>query len=286
MDTLGRYRIRRLPWNSATASDIMEAGRRRHHVAALVELDVTLARERLRSYRAGTGRRLSFTGWLAHCTARALAEHPDLNVHRFGRWHEVRFDDVDVLVIVEREAGGVRRPLPLVIRGANGKTVADITAELRAAQSEAIGTEGMVLNQKGWGHWLGRIPRGAALYPLLPAWLRRAFWGMLAREAFSAKRIMGTVGITAVGMMGRLSGWPITVGEHTVDLAVGSVVRKPGVVGDSIQIREMLALTLLVDHDLVDGAPAARFAARLGELIEQAAGLDGSEGPPAQRPSA
>jgi pyruvate/2-oxoglutarate dehydrogenase complex dihydrolipoamide acyltransferase (E2) component len=274
MSTLGRYRIERLPWNSATAADIMEAGRRRHHVAALVELDVTRARELLRAHHARTGRRLSFTGWLAHCTARALIEHPELNVHRLGRWHEVRFEDVDVLIIVEREAGGARRPLPLVVRRANEKTVAEITDELRAAQAEAIGAARMVLDQNGSGHWLARVPKAAALYPLLPVWLRRAFWSMLAHDAFSAKRMMGTVGITAVGMMGRLPGWPLTVGEHTVDLAVGSVVKKPGAVGDQIAIREMLALTLLVDHDLVDGAPAARFAARLGELIEQASGLE------------
>jgi pyruvate/2-oxoglutarate dehydrogenase complex dihydrolipoamide acyltransferase (E2) component len=36
----------------------------------------------------------------------------------------------------------------------------------------------------------------------------------------------------------------------------------------------MLALTISVDHDVIDGAPAARFGARLAELIEGAAGLD------------
>jgi hypothetical protein len=30
-----------------------------------------------------------------------------------------------------------------------------------------------------------------------------------------------------------------------------------------------------VDHEVVDGAPAARFARRLGELVEQADGLTG-----------
>ena len=35
----------------------------------------------------------------------------------------------------------------------------------------------------------------------------------------------------------------------------------------------MLDLTISVDHDIVDGAPAARFARRLAELVEQADGL-------------
>jgi len=36
----------------------------------------------------------------------------------------------------------------------------------------------------------------------------------------------------------------------------------------------MLALTVSVDHDVIDGAPAARFGARLAGLIEGSAGLD------------
>jgi pyruvate/2-oxoglutarate dehydrogenase complex dihydrolipoamide acyltransferase (E2) component len=40
----------------------------------------------------------------------------------------------------------------------------------------------------------------------------------------------------------------------------------------------MLDLTISVDHDLVDGAPAARFARRLADLVESA---DGLRSPPA-----
>ena len=57
--------VHRLPWNSATTGDIMTAGRNRHHVQGLVEVDVTAARERLRAWRDRTGEALSTTGWLA-----------------------------------------------------------------------------------------------------------------------------------------------------------------------------------------------------------------------------
>jgi hypothetical protein len=36
----------------------------------------------------------------------------------------------------------------------------------------------------------------------------------------------------------------------------------------------MLSLTLSLDHNVIDGAPAARFASRLKTLIEAAYGLD------------
>jgi pyruvate/2-oxoglutarate dehydrogenase complex dihydrolipoamide acyltransferase (E2) component len=36
-------------------------------------------------------------------------------------------------------------------------------------------------------------------------------------------------------------------------------------------MRDVLDLTLAIDHNVVDGAPAARFAAEFRELLESAA---------------
>jgi pyruvate/2-oxoglutarate dehydrogenase complex dihydrolipoamide acyltransferase (E2) component len=69
--------------------------------------------------------------------------------------------------------------------------------------------------------------------------------------------------------MGR--GWAVgIVPLHTLCLTVAGITRKPGVVDGRIEPREYLALTASVDHDVVDGAPAARFAGRLREIVERA----------------
>jgi pyruvate/2-oxoglutarate dehydrogenase complex dihydrolipoamide acyltransferase (E2) component len=39
-------------------------------------------------------------------------------------------------------------------------------------------------------------------------------------------------------------------------------------------IREFLNLTVSFDHDIVDGAPAARFVRSLADLVEGAAALE------------
>lgn len=57
-------------------------------------------------------------------------------------------------------------------------------------------------------------------------------------------------------------------------MIVGGIARKPVVVQDRIEPREVLSLTVAFDHDVVDGAPAARFTERLKELIESGYGLD------------
>ena len=55
---------------------------------------------------------------------------------------------------------------------------------------------------------------------------------------------------------------------------VGGIAQKPGVVDGCIVPREYLDVTLSFDHNIVDGAPAARFAQKFSELIEDGFGFD------------
>jgi pyruvate/2-oxoglutarate dehydrogenase complex dihydrolipoamide acyltransferase (E2) component len=54
---------------------------------------------------------------------------------------------------------------------------------------------------------------------------------------------------------------------------VGGISSKPGVYQGEIVIREVLDLTVSIDHDVVDGAPAARFVNSFRTLLEAAHGL-------------
>jgi hypothetical protein len=85
----------------------------------------------------------------------------------------------------------------------------------------------------------------------------------------------GTVAVTAVGMFGKgHSGWGIATTPVSLSLVVGSMAWKPAVIEGRVEPREILNLTVLFDHDIVDGAPATRFVKRLVELIESGYGLD------------
>ena len=52
---------------------------------------------------------------------------------------------------------------------------------------------------------------------------------------------------------------------------VGKILRKPVVVDDrdTVAVRPTMSLSLVFDHRLVDGAPAARFLQRIKELVEK-----------------
>ena len=267
VDVIGRFTRLPLPSNSSTAAAMMEVGRRRHHVAGLGEVDVTDSRNAIRDYRRKSGRGMSLTAWVVKCIGQAVAEQPEVQACRKGRRGLVVFEDVDVLVVVERLVGSERVPLPYIVRRANTKSLQQVHDEIRSAQLQELTGREVSLGQ-------APTPWLAPLFRRLPQALQRIPFQLVARRPFLAKRVQGTVGVTAVGMFGRFAGWPLTVGLHTLDFALGGVVRWPGVVGGKVAVRDYLRMTVLVDHDVVDGAPAARFISRLTQLMESGNGLD------------
>jgi pyruvate/2-oxoglutarate dehydrogenase complex dihydrolipoamide acyltransferase (E2) component len=90
------------------------------------------------------------------------------------------------------------------------------------------------------------------------------------------KKYRGTVGLTTVGMFGNGAGWGIPLASHSLWITVGGIGEKPCVVDGQIAMQDYLSLTISIDHDMIDGAPAARLTQRLKELIESGYGLDDS----------
>jgi pyruvate/2-oxoglutarate dehydrogenase complex dihydrolipoamide acyltransferase (E2) component len=89
------------------------------------------------------------------------------------------------------------------------------------------------------------------------------------------KRLMGTVSVTALGIVGQSGmSWGIPIGIHPLIVAVGVIVKRPGIIHDAISIREYVGLTVMFDHDVTDGAPVARFIRRLQELMTDRYGLE------------
>ena len=101
-------------------------------------------------------------------------------------------------------------------------------------------------------------------------------YAVMARSVAVRQRV-GTVAVTAVGMFAGGGGFGITpMTMMSLEVVVGGLARRPRVIGDRIEIRDVLDLTLAIDHNVIDGAPATRFSAELRELIESAAVLSPS----------
>jgi pyruvate/2-oxoglutarate dehydrogenase complex dihydrolipoamide acyltransferase (E2) component len=97
-----------------------------------------------------------------------------------------------------------------------------------------------------------------------------AFYWLLGRS-IRMRRLAGTVSVTSVGMFAGGGGFGIAHPTPiTLALLVGGISARPRAVDGAVAIRDVLDLTVTVDHNVVDGAPAARFAAELRRLIESA----------------
>ncbi|MFQ5911352.1 MAG: 2-oxo acid dehydrogenase subunit E2 [Thermoplasmata archaeon] len=187
----------------------------------------------------------------------------DRSMHAYRNWRNqlVVFDEVDVLTIVEIEVGDRTFPLAHVIRAANKKTLRGIHEEIRSIQAEPGSSQSW--ERRRFLRWV----------LFLPSLVRDLWYRVRSKSPHWVKRYMGTVALTAVGMFGKGGGWGIAISNHTLGVTIGGIAEKPGAVEGRIEIREYLSITLDFDHDIIDGAPAARFTRRLKELIECGYGL-------------
>ena len=79
----------------------------------------------------------------------------------------------------------------------------------------------------------------------------------------------GTFTITNPGQFGAQFGMPIINQPQVAILGIGTIEKRPVVIGDAIAIRTMAYLTLGYDHRLVDGAVADQFMADIKQQLEQ-----------------
>jgi pyruvate/2-oxoglutarate dehydrogenase complex dihydrolipoamide acyltransferase (E2) component len=182
-------------------------------------------------------------------------------------------NEVDVSIVVEREVasdqGDETLPMPFVIRSAERKTAAEIHEEIRRAQESEV-APGTSSIEGGVAPWL------QSLFFRSPAWLRDlVFWRWFLRNPVRIKETMGTVIVTATGMMAPgVLAWGIPLSLHPLAVGVGGITQRHTPNGK----QDLLALTVVFDHAVTDGAPVGRFIRRLHELLKAAEGLDSEHG--------
>jgi pyruvate/2-oxoglutarate dehydrogenase complex dihydrolipoamide acyltransferase (E2) component len=258
--TLG-YEVAPFPRFRQLVVDAGRVARRKHTIRCLIEVDVTKARQFIRGHEAQAGESLSFTAFVIACLGRAVEANKYAHAYRNRRSQLVIFDDVDVATYVEVELEGHQFPLMHVLRAVNRRTWRELHDEIRAVQARPEQSP--------------NARRRAAVnrFLLLPRPVRDIFYRFVNGNPHVWKRQAGTAYVTAVGMFGAGGGWGIGYSAHTLGVVLGGIGEKPVAVEGRVEIRECLSLTVDFDHDIVDGAPAARFVGHFTGLIESGEGL-------------
>lgn len=251
-----RVEVESIPAGRRVVTRALRAGRRAAPIHGLVTVDLTDVHRRLRE--AGG----SLTALVVASVARAAAAHPEVHAYRDWRGRRVTHNYVDVAALVEVRASGESFPLAHLIRDADVRSVTDIGDEIRAVADEpATSRSGDLLDRAP--SIIGRLPGAVASFYY---WLGRTRRG---------RAMAGTVAVSSIGMFAGGGGFGI--GYPTVmplSVLVGGLTQQPRVVDGSVVAREVLDLTISVDHTLVDGAPAARFVADLRRSLEAGDVLD------------
>ncbi len=204
------------------------------------------------------------TAYVVACAGRAVAKHPEVHAYRDWRGRLVQRGHVDIQVLIEVPTSHGPFGLVHVVRDADIRSVAEICAEIRAVKAYPTGTAyGRLLDTLG--PTLGRVP---GLY--------RAMYAVMNRS-YHVHNAIGTVQVTALGMFTGGGGFAIAPPSlASLTVVVGGISAGPVDVDGHIETIDLLDLTVSVDHNVVDGAPATRFAADLRNILHHAVVSPGS----------
>ena len=263
---IGPYHVIDLPPGRRIWLNALNLSGPTHWMYGLLEADVTVAQQLIAEHKERTGEKLSFTGFLVYCLAQAVDENKEVQAYLKGRNKIIIFDDVNIGLMVEHKVGEKTALMGYNLMGANHKTYRQIHEEIRSVQSAPVPAN------RGMPSWF----RSAMLLSWPLSRLVNILMSIVTRRDPRIRvAASGTVAVTAVGMFGKgHSGWGIATTPVSLSLVVGSMAWKPAVIEGRVEPREILNLTVLFDHDIVDGAPATRFVKHLVELIESGYGLD------------
>ncbi len=271
--TLGRSRPgRSVSRDSIARRIVIDAGAaatRRHAIPAWFTADVTDVVARL-----DRDPDISITTYVVSTVADAVARHPRMHAIRDYSGNVITFDAVDANVVVEVALDGDSYPMNHVLRAADTRPPDDLHRELHRVRANPQRSE--TLRLTGMTRW----------YVTMPAPVRRAMMSSLHRMPDLQRDLIGTVGVTSVGMHGRGAGVGLPFLLHTLDVLVGGMEDRVTVdVDGRREIRQHLWVSMVVDHDVVDGVPLTRFIADLRDHLESGAALDLQGRHSGQRPS-
>lgn len=260
---MNTFEIHEFPKSRVATIDVGKIGRKKHHIIALLEIDVTTAKEKIQA-QLRSGRNIGFTAWLIKVIGTTIETHKYIHSINYKGRKQIIFNDIDIAIPIEKEVDGIKVPLVTVIREVNKKSIEKINAEIKQAKSKKVNSAiDYVLNNESKKH-------ENKLFFNLPQFMRMIIWKFILISPFTKKKNMGTVIVSNMGMSGKFPGWIIPKSIHNLCFGIGTIIKKPWINNNAIAIREIMHLTILFDHDAVDGSPAARFTDALVRNIENA----------------
>ena len=232
---------------------VLRAAKRKNMIHSFLELDISMARETLRRMKRERKGYISFLGYIIYCVSRAVDENKIMHAYKNTKNQLILFDDVDVSTTIERQLNNRKEVVAKIIRGANNKSLTEISMEIERERSGKIND--------------AEVFRSMKLFISLPGFLHQIVFAILDKFPLLMKKRAGTVMVTSANMVGKGAAWGLPIATHTLNITLGGIVERIIEKNGRFEKTEHLCLTLSFDHDIIDGAPAARFVRKLKNII-------------------
>ncbi|MHA2102847.1 MAG: 2-oxo acid dehydrogenase subunit E2, partial [Candidatus Hodarchaeales archaeon] len=224
-NVLGKFFIKDFPKNRQILSDIYDEFLKKHYMHGYIEINVTKGKKLIKQYHAKTGEKISFTSWIVKCIADSVKQYPEINSYRKGKGKIIEFEDIDIIIMVERQLSDKVIPIPYSIRKCNTKDLLSISREIREAQNNPVSESKQLLEE-------GTILK---LYNFVPKFLRQRIIRRRINNPFYVKKQGGLIVLTSVGMFVNTSGWiGGSGGITTLNIGLGGINKKLTKTGDKI----------------------------------------------------
>lgn len=252
------YTVQKLPFLRKAVIASASITRQKNTIHSFTEIDIGMGKEKIRKYESEKNYKISFTGYIVSCLSKTVEKYPEMNSF-ISRNRIIQINPINISVLIERNIDSMSVPEPLVISNCTEKTVLDITDEIRDTKKVESGNLGDLSDNK--------------IIQFIPGFLLKTFV-KIADKNIKMGIKYGKIAVTAVGMNSKKPMWFIPHGSATVLLSIGSIINRLVKMENGVEEKEFLCLTASFDHDLIDGAPAARFMGDLIEEIESARIID------------
>ena len=216
----------------------------------ITEVDISNAFREMENLKRD-GRHISMTTYLAKAFGSIVEKYKWMNSF-IAHGKQVFLDDITISILMEREIDGVSVPEPMVIHDVDKKTPWEIAQEIGNAKEKSKGGKSLGDLTDTW------------YFKFIPGWLLK-FFVRMADQNIRMGIKYGKLAITSVGMFSTRPVWVVPHGSATILLSIGTTSLE-----NIEQGTRKLHLTLSFDHDIIDGAPAARFVEDLCNEIESA----------------
>lgn len=219
------------------------------------EVDMGRA-EALREEWKRQGARVTYTALVVKAVADAIGElqggNPELNaaVLGFPFKRMAYFDGVDVAVASEKRYEETEYFHVGILRDCGRRPLPQIAEELARL---AASTEGEEFESTRALIRKPHLVRRCAL------WASRNFPALV-------RKYRGTVFVSSVGKYG-VNAFAMT--NHNISFSFGEVSARPAVSEGAVVVRPQMILTMVIDHRVINGGPAARLLARVKRRLEE-----------------